>query len=346
MLKAKKSGLIANLFIAALATFLANGIVRAQGVQPFYKDKQIQVIVGTNAGVGYDLYARLLVAHLGRHIPGEPSFVVRNMIGAGGLRAAEYISRIAPQDGLSIGSIGRGLPFEGILGQNELNIDPAKFAWLGSMNREVAVAFSWHTSKIKTIADLQQQELLTPGTGAGADSEIMPLAFNSLAGTRFKLIRGYKGTSEAALAVERGELDGIAYWSLGSLSTLHQHWIDNKLINILFHTGNTAQASLSDAPSIRDFTRNSVDRAALDFILAREALGRPFFTGLAAPAQRTAILRQGFEGAMQDPELIKDAALRKLDISLVTGIEIEQLLLSASNADLATTARVKNALGR
>ena len=338
--------LIRSLLTAIVAASFTHGSAQAQSAPPFYKDKQIQVIVGTNAGVGYDLYARLLIAHLGRHIPGEPSFVVRNMIGAGGLRAAEYIARIAPQDGLSIGSIGRGLPFETILGQNEINIDPAKFAWLGSMNREVAVAFSWHTSKIKTFADLQQFELLTPGTGAGADSEIMPLAFNSLTGTRFKLIKGYKGTSEAALAVERGELDGIAYWSIGSLATLHQHWIDNKLINILFHTGASPQASLPGAPSIREFTRNPIDRAALDFILAREALGRPFFAGPATPAARVSILRKGFEGAMQDPELVKDAALRKLEISLVTGVEVEELLSRASSADSATTARVKTALGR
>jgi len=345
MRNAIRRSMMTSILAALLALSVAPQSARAQGA-PFYKDKQIQVIVGTNAGVGYDLYARLLVAHLGRHIAGEPGFVVRNMIGAGGLRAAEYIARIAPQDGLSIGSIGRGLPFEAMLGQNEINIDPANFAWLGSMNREIAVAFSWHTSEVKTLADLQRTELLTPGTGAGADSEIMPLAFNSLAGARFKLIKGYKGTSEAALAVERGELDGIAYWSLGSLATLHQHWIDNKLINILFHTGVGPQAALAGAPSIRDFAHNAVDREALDFILAREALGRPFFTAPAAPAERIASLRKGFDAAMVDPELIKDAALRKLDISLVTGAEVEALLNRASRAEPATIARVKSALGR
>jgi tripartite-type tricarboxylate transporter receptor subunit TctC len=342
----RHGSLIASLCAALLAIPLSPQPTRAQGAQPFYKDKQVQVVVGTNAGVGYDLYARLLIAHLGRHIPGEPSFVVRNMIGAGGLRAAEYVARIAPQDGLSIGSIGRGLPFESMLGQNEINIDPAKFAWLGSMNREIAVAFSWHTSKVKTFADLQKTELLTPGTGAGADSEIMPLAFNSLAGARFMLIKGYKGTSEAALAVERGELDGIAYWSLGSLATLHQHWIDKKLINILFHTGVGPQAALPGAPSIRDLTHDGVDREALDFILAREALGRPFFTAPATPTDRVSILRKGFADAMRDPDLIKDAALRKLEISLVTGGEVEELLTRASRAEPATIARVMRALGR
>jgi tripartite-type tricarboxylate transporter receptor subunit TctC len=169
--------------LAALMYFVITPPALAQSATNYYKDKQIQVIIATNPGVGYDLYARLLAAHMGKHIPGNPTFVSRNMIGAGGLRAAEYIYRVAPKDGLTIGTIGRGLPFESMLGQNDQNIDPLKFSWLGSMNRETAVAFSWRTSKVKTFEDIRTTELLTPGTGAGADSEIMPLAFNNLTGT-------------------------------------------------------------------------------------------------------------------------------------------------------------------
>ena len=156
--------------LAASALLCMNGLTLAQSPGDFYKGRQIQVIIATNPGVGYDIYARMLAAHMGKHIPGNPSFVPRNMIGAGGLRAAEYVWRVAPKDGLTIGSIGRGLPFEPMLGQNELGIDPVKFTWLGSMNRETAVAFSWNTSKVRTFADLRVNELLTPGTGAGADS--------------------------------------------------------------------------------------------------------------------------------------------------------------------------------
>ena len=169
----------------------------------------------------------------------------------------------------------------------------------------------------------------------------MPLAFNSLAGTKFRLIKGYKGTSDAALAVERGELDGIAYWSLGSLRSLHQHWLDTKTINVLFHTGAGANPHLPGVPSIRQFVTNEVDKAALDFILAREALGRPFFSSPDLPADRASALRTGFEAAMTDPELIDEAAARKLDISLVTGAEIDDLLRRAAAASPETIARVK-----
>lgn len=330
---------------AALAVTCASP-ASAQSVADFYKGKQIQMIIATNTGVGYDIYARLLIAHMGKHIPGNPAFVPRNMIGAGGLRTADFVYRVAPKDGLTIGTIGRGLPFEPMLGQNELNIDPLRFHWLGSMNRETAVAFSWHTSKVKTMADLRTTELLTPGTGAGADSEIMPLAFNNLSGTKFKIVKGYKGTSEGALAMERGELDGIAYWSLGSLTSLHRHWLEGRRINVLFHTGVGAHPDLPGAPSIRDLTQAGADREALDFILAREALGRPFFTSPDLAADRAAALRNGFEAAMKDPDLIAEAKKRRLEISLVTGAEVEGLLKRSSEASPSTLARVKAALER
>lgn len=318
----------------------------AQSAADFYKGKQIQMIIATNAGVGYDIYARLLISHMGKHIPGNPTFVPRNMIGAGGLRAADFVYRVAPKDGLTIGTIGRGLPFEPMLGQNELNIDPLRFHWLGSMNRETAVALSWHTSKIKTVVDLRANELLTPGTGAGADSEIMPLAFNNLTGTKFKIVKGYKGTSEGAIAMERGELDGIAYWSLGSLTSLHRHWLDGRKINVLFHTGATAHPDLPGVPAIRDLTPTGADRDALEFILAREALGRPFFASPDLPTDRAAALRSGFEAAMRDADLIAEADKRRIEISLVTGAEVEGLLRRASAASPETLARVKAALER
>ena len=240
--------------------------------------------------------------------------------------------------------MSRGLPFESVLGRADINIDPLKFNWLGSMNREISVAFASKRSGVQNFAELQTKELLTPGTGAGADSEIMPLAFNNLAGTRFKVVKGYKGTSEAALAVERGELDGIAYWSFGALNTIHRHWIDNKSINILFHTATGKFQSLPDVPSIQDLVKNDTDRHALDFILARESLGRPFLTSPDIPQDRRDALRKAFESAMKDPLLIADAQARQLDIELVTGNQIDAILVQASKASPSVLERVKTAL--
>jgi len=336
---------------ATLATVLLTAVLlaagaRAQSAEQFYKGRQISMVVFSGAGSTYDIYARLLARHLGEHIPGNPTFVVQNMLGAGGLKVEEYLFRIARKDGSVIGTIGRGLPFEPMLGHNEVNVDPLKFTWLGSMNRDVSLAMSWFTSPVKTFDDLKQHELLVPGTGAGADSEIMPRAFNQLAGTRFKIIEGYRDTPVGALAMERGELDGVGYWSWSSIMAAHPDWVRDKKIHLLFHTGMAPLAEVPGVPSIRDLVTDPVDRRALTFLLAREVMGRPYLAPPGVPADRTAALRAGFAATLRDPAFLQDAKRTRLDVALVTGEEIDALLKDSAAAPADVIARVKEALGR
>src|SRR5215472_12685671 len=226
---------VVRLALAATLLVAFAGGAGAQTIEQFYKGRQVSLIVFSGPGSTYDTYARLLARHLGGHIPGKPTFVVQNLLGAGGLKTVDYLVKLAPRDGSVIGTIGRGLPFEPMLGKNEVRFDPLAFTWIGSMNRETTLAMSWHTSKVRTFADLKEHELLVPGTGAGADSEIIPLAINNLAGTRFKIIGGYRDTSEGALAMERGELDGLAYWSWSAIMAAHPDWVRDRKVNLLFH---------------------------------------------------------------------------------------------------------------
>ena len=163
--RSRRTGLArAMAFAGAIMTgALASG-AQAQSVEQFYKNRQIDMIIYTANNSAYDFYARLLTAHMGRFIPGNPTFVPKNMIGAGGLKASEYLYKIAAKDGATVGTVGRGLPFDQFLGRNEMGLDFVRFNWLGSMNRESTVALSWHTSKVKTFEDLQKIELLVPGT--------------------------------------------------------------------------------------------------------------------------------------------------------------------------------------
>jgi tripartite-type tricarboxylate transporter receptor subunit TctC len=332
---------------AAVLLFAASvSVVRAQTPEQFYKGRQLSMIVFTGAGSTYDIYARLLVRHLADHIPSKPTIIVQNMPGAGGLKAEEYIYRIAPKDGAVMGTVGRGLPFEPMLGENGGNLDPLQFTWLGSMNRDASLAMSWYTSKIKTFEDLKQHELLVPGTGAGADSEILPLAFNRFAGTRFKIIEGYRDTAVAALAMERGELDGLAYWSWASIMAIHPDWVRDKKVNLLFQTGVDPIPELPDVPRIRNLVSNPTDRAALAFLLAREIIGRPFFAPPELPQDRAAALRAAFAATMRDPALLEDAQRARLDVSLVTGGEVDVLLKESAGAPKDVLDRVKQALGR
>ena len=343
----QRLALCARSFAAAVLVIAAGAVsASAHTVEQFYKGRQLTMLVFTGAGSTYDIYARILVRHLGDHIPGKPVIIVQNMPGGGGLKVEQYIYRIAPRDGTVVGTIGRGLPFEPMLGQNEVNVDPLKFTWLGSMNRDVSLAMSWRTSKIKTFADLKEHQLLVPGTGAGADSEIMPLAFNRLAGTRFKIIEGYRDTSIAALAMERGELDGLAYWSWSAIMAARPDWVRDKKVNLLFHTGVNPIPDAPQVPSIRNLVTDPTDKAALAFLLAREIMGRPFFAPPDVQVDRATALRSAFAATMRDPAFLQDAKRTRLDVSLVTGGEVDALLKDSAGAPKDVIARVKEALGR
>jgi tripartite-type tricarboxylate transporter receptor subunit TctC len=333
----------------AAATLLVAFVASAEPAhtpEQFYKGRQLTMIVYSPAGSAYDIYARVLVRHMGKYIPGSPTFIVQYVVGAGGLKAMETLYRIAPKDGSVIGTVGRGLPFEPFLGRNELKYDPLKMTWIGSMNREATLAMSWHTSKVKTFEDLQQHELLVPGTGAGADSEIIPLAFNSLAGTKFKIISGYRNSTDAALAMERGELEGMAYWSWTAVKSIHPDWVPQKKINLLFHTGTKPVAEIPDVRLIRNLVTDPTNNRALEFILAREILGRPFLAPPDLPADRVKVLRDAFVATLRDPDFLKEAAKAKLDVDVVTGAEVDQVLKDAANAPASVIDRVKQALAR
>ncbi len=329
----------------ALAASAFAAPAQAQTAEQFYKGRQIDMIIYTANNSAYDFYARLLIAHMGRFMPGNPTFVPKNMIGAGGLKASEYLYKIAAKDGATIGTVGRGLPFDQFLGRNEMGLDFLRFNWIGSMNRESTVALSWHTASVKTFEDLQKTELLVPGTGAGADSELIPVALNSLAGTKFKIIKGYKNTSDAALAVERGELEGIAYWSWSALRSSHQHWVKENKIHMLFHTGDRVHPEIPQVRLIRNLVTEPVKKQALDFILAREILGRPFLAPPDVPADRVKALREAFAKTLQDQAFLADAEKRQAEINLVTGEEIDQVLKTAAAAPKNVIESVQKALG-
>ena len=339
----------AGLAMGAALSFATAGSCFAQdndALARFYRGKQINVIIYSEAGSTYDLYARLLSRHMGRHIPGAPNLVPQNMPGAGGLKATDYLYNIAPKDGSVIGTISRGNPFEPMLGGDKVNFDPLKFLWLGSMNREVAIAVSWFTSPVKTLSDLKQRELIIPGSGAGSDNEIMPLAFNNIVGTRFKIIAGYSGSTRATLAMERGEVDGMGYLTWGAITASQPGWLRDKKLNILLRTGDVDDPNLAGVPKIRDAANNEVDRQAIDLLLSREVLGRPFLAPPALPTDRAAMLKPAFIASVRDPQLLDDAKKAHADIDLVTGDEVSGLLQRVLGYPQEAIDRAKGALNR
>ncbi|HEY4135918.1 MAG TPA: hypothetical protein VGO34_11975 [Alphaproteobacteria bacterium] len=319
-----------------------------QSAEDFYRaNRTMTLIVYTTAGSTYDLYGRVLVRHMPRYIPGEPTIVAKNMIGAGGLLATRYLYSQAPRDGLTFGTIGRGLAFEPLLGGSKtVDFDPLKFLWLGSMNRESTLAVSWHTSQVKTAQDLFTKELMVAGTGAGADSQIIPNALNGLLGTKFKIIAGYDSVTNAALAMERGEIEGLGYWSWSALKSSKPTWAPEGKVNLLFQTSLKPHPELPNVPLVTSLARSDEERQALELIFARETLGRPFLAPPELPADRGKLLRDAFDRTMTDKAFLADAEKAKMEVELVTGEEVEALLRKVYATPEAIVERTREAMNR
>lgn len=342
-LRALGVGLLPTLGLISLGIAPAHA---ASAVEDFYRGKQATMIIYAPAGGTYDIYARLLIRYLPDHIPGKPAFVPKNMTGAGGLIAARYLYVSAPKDGLTIGTIGRGLPFEGLLGGNEaFDFDPMKFVWLGSMNKESSVALAWHTAKVKTAQDLFKYELITAANSADSDATIIPGAINGLIGTKFKLVTGYSMPG-AVLAVERGEAEGLGYWGWASLKAGKPEWIAEKKVNILFQTALTPHPEIPDVPTAVSLAHNDAERQGLELLLSRDVLGRPFVAPPGTPADRAHALQEAFMATMQDPALIAEAKKINVEINPASGAEVEALLTRVLNYPTPVVERVKKAMGR
>lgn len=317
----------------------------AESAEAFFPGKTITVIVYSGAGSSYDTYARLLAKHMPNHLPGKPTLIVKNMVGAGGLTATRYLYNAAPRDGTTIGTLSRGIPFEPLLGNKTVEFDPLKFIWLGSMSKETTMYVSWHASKIKTAQDIMTKEFLVAGTGAGADSEVISRALNGVLGTKIKLISGYKGASNAALALEQGEIEGI-YWTWNGINTTHPDWITDKKLNLLFQTRSTPHPELPNVPLVTVLAKTDEQRQALKLMFARDVLGRPFLAPPALPSDRAKMLRDAFDASVKDPALLADAKKGKMEIELVTGPEVEDIIRKAYATPKPIVERVRDAMNR
>src|SRR5262245_42217486 len=174
----------------------------------FFKGKTIDLYIAYSVGGGYDLYARMVARHLGKHIPGNPVVLPKNMEGAGGLRMANWMYQAAPRDGTAIGAGSGSVCVAPMLGNRAAQYEATKFTWIGSANDEVSVCVSWHTSGVATFEDVLAKELTVGSTGQGDDTYQFPRFVNNVLGTKFKMITGYPGGNDVSLAIERGEVGG------------------------------------------------------------------------------------------------------------------------------------------
>jgi tripartite-type tricarboxylate transporter receptor subunit TctC len=313
--------------VAATAAFAALAPAQAQSPADFYKGHNVELYVGYSVGGGYDLYARVLARHLGAHIPGNPTVLVKNMEGAGSLRLANWLFRVAPKDGSTFGIIGRGTGFDPLLGQTGVQFDGTKFTWIGSGNHEVSVCVSYEGGGgVTKFEDLLTHEMTVGGTGASADTDQFPRVVNGVLGTKMKIVSGYPGGNDVVLAMERGELQGRCGWSWSSIKATHGSWIAEKKINILVQLSLHRHPDLPNVPLIVDLAKTDADRQILTLIFARQVMGRPFLAPPGIPPERAAVLRQAFMDTMKDPAFLADADKSQLEVNPVPGDEVQKLV--------------------
>jgi len=298
----------------------------AQSPAEFYKGRSVDLYIAYSTGGGYDLYARMVARHLGRHIPGQPQIVPKNMEGAGGLRLANWLYQAAPRDGTVIGATSRNIAFEPLIGNKAAHYDSSQFTWLGSANDEVSVCASWHTSGVATFNDVLTKELTIGSSGTADDTYQYPRLINNVLGTRFKIITGYPGGNDVSVAMERGEVSGRCGWSWSSVMSTRAHWLTEKKINVLIQLSLSKHPDLPQVPLIMDLARSDEERQMFRLIFARQVMGRPFQSTPGVPNDRLQALQTAFMDTMKDPAFLAEADKLKFEITPVPGPQIGTLV--------------------
>jgi tripartite-type tricarboxylate transporter receptor subunit TctC len=328
-------GTVGRGIATAVLALVPMAAVQAQSPADFYRGKNVELYVGYSVGGAYDLYARVLARHLGRNIPGNPTIIPKNMEGAGSLRLANWLFNVGAKDGTVLGTIGRGTPFDPLLGSKAAQFQADRFTWIGSANNEVSICVAWKTSGFTKLDDVMAKELIVGGTGAAADTDQFPRILNGVLGTKFKIVSGYPGGNDITLAMERGEVKGRCGWSWSSVLATHKRWIDEKTITILVQLSLNKHPDLPDVPLVMDFAKTEEQRQIFKLIFARQVMGRPFVAPPGVPKDRADALRKAFDDTMKDPEFLADAARTNLEITPVSGVEVERLV-----AEIYQTPRV------
>ena len=296
--------------------------------EPYFRGKTISIICFSGPGGPYDTYSRLLARHLGKHLSGQPSVIVKNMPGAGGITAVRHIADVAPRDGTAIGSLSRTLIYEPLLGSNPAKIDYSKFGWLGSMAQSTAVYVSWHTSRIKSVNDLMRNDLMIAGTGAASETTVVSSILNGVLGTKFKLIHGYDGSPAALKALEAGEVDG-GFPTMESLKTTRPDWLRDRKLNFLFQARQIADPELPEVPTANSLATSELQRQALDFVFPRDVIGRPFVTPPGVSQSILKTLQDAFAETLKDGELLGEANKINVPIELTAGGELQKVVSDA-----------------
>jgi tripartite-type tricarboxylate transporter receptor subunit TctC len=314
--------------------------------EKFFAGKQITLLVGFGAGGGYDLYGRTVIAHMGRHIPGNPAMVASNMPGAGGLELMNNLANLAPRDGTLIATFASGLPTAPFFNPEQARFDPTRLGWIGAVNTEEFIDIAWHTAPVQSLADLKSRELIVAGASPGDAGVDLPRLVNGVLGLHYRIVLGYKAMNEMELAMERGEAEGIAGTTWTSLRSRHADWLERHLVTVIAQYGENAHPELPHVPLMMSLAKSEPEREALDLLFSRQEMGRPFAAPPGLPPARLASLRRAFDATMRDPLFLADAAKRQFELDPKRGEDVEKIVARIAATPPDVVARVKSILSQ
>jgi tripartite-type tricarboxylate transporter receptor subunit TctC len=327
-----------------LALGLLLSIFQPGVAQDFYKDKTIRFIVGQAAGGGYDTYTRTIARYMGKYIPGHPTIVVDNMTGAGSLAAANYVYGNARPDGLTVGNWNSAFVLNQALGDPNVRFDARKFGWIGAPGKGVPVCLIMGFTGLKTFDEILKsgKPIKMGGTAPGSHSIDLPLMLNKMLGTKFQVVSGYPGTSQIRLALQRREVDGqCTNWDsvVSTQKDLLDARGDDKMIPFLVHA-RLNDPEIKNVPLFNEALKDESNISTYKAYMAQMEYQRPLTVSPGTPKERLEILRRGFKATLADPEFSAQASKSRLEISYVSGEEIEKIV----NEVLSISPKIKENL--
>ena len=306
---------------------------------------QLTILVGSPTGGSYDLYARVIARHMGRHLPGLPNVVVQNLPGGGGYAAVNQLANTAPKDGSVIATFSRAVPMQPLIDKTGVHFDPQQLLWIGSPSDEVGLALSWHKSPVKTFDDLQKTGMTVASTGPGTDTNVFARVVANVLGIKLKLVSGYRGAADMLLAVERGEVDGAVGISWASLWPHKKDWVENNQVNFLIQlTLQDGHERLRGVPRIIDVVSKQEDRDLLDVIFARQTMAYPYAAAPGIPPERLAALRKAFAATLTDSEFLAETMKSGMSIKPVSAEQMTTIVKRVYSSAPAMIERVKTAM--
>lgn len=320
-------------------------VVPAQA-QDFWAGKQVSLIVGSDAGSGYDAYGRLVGRHIAKHLPGNPAIIPQNMIGAGSKRAAEHIAVVAPKDGTVFAIVFPGAIVDPLTtDRTKWRYDPTKLEYLGSADSGTRLCSARLSAKVKTFDDARREVATIGASAPGGSTFDYPTMLNSLVGTKFKVVAGYKATGEIAIAVDRGEVDGWCGVEVSTYMSIRPEWLTKNAVNNLVQLAMEPNPEMTakGIPSIWKYVPPE-SRKAMELIVSQQIFQRPFIAPPGTPRERIKQMQDAFMAALKDPELLADAEKMKVTLGPRSGPEVASLVAGMYGAPQAVIDQMAKAI--